>query len=368
MNIYETFHKYEPRSLQHEVPVLWQSAFRNEVRGLDQYNHMKSYLDFTSGIFVASIGHSHPSVQIVIIEQAKKLLHSYAFYNEPRRELVKKLVDITGMEKVYLCSTGSEAVEAALRCMWAYKKTPTYHVIDGLLHSFHGNTWGSRSLIHKHLCKGATLTDNCCGLVIESYFGYNAEFHDKGWIQQLLNEAKGRDIPVCFDEVQAGFGRTGKMFGYQHYDVKPDLIVVGKALGGGLPISAVIGRADLLDAPDDLSSTHTGNPVCCAAALATLEVLEDGGLVERARQMGEILEVKLHELFPEYKINGRGMIWGIDLKNIELAEGVVYKCADKGLLLVNTRRGTIKIGAPLVTPIEEMYRGLTIIREALNET
>ena len=385
MSTLETLEKYEPRSSHHEVPVRWDWAKRWEVGSKG-----KTYIDFTSGIFVANIGHSHPDVLHAIRnELGKPLLHSYAFPNESRAKLVEKLVEMTGFEKVFLCSTGAEAVEVALRCMWAKQGK----VVIGQVNANHGRTFGASQRIRRVLSYGfrpkdfsfpkAWLpTEDVSGIIFESYFGWNAQFHPEEWVQEWCGWAKENNIPVCFDEVQAGFGRTGKMFGYEHYDVKPDLIVVGKALGGGMPISAVLGSADLLDAPDDLSSTHTGNPVCCAAALASLEVLEREGLVKQARRMGHVFvdafermgisasgyaDIVKTDLYGTLVVNGNGMIWGIDLGDVDLANQVVDKCAEKGLLLVKTHRGTIKIGPPLTIPTTIILDGLDILKEAIKE-
>ena len=357
--------QYEPLSSQHEVPVVWHRAKGYYVWDTE----LRRYLDFTSGIFVANTGHNPPEVVRAIREQSRRLLHSYAFPNEPRMALEKKLTEMTGMDKVFLCSTGAEAIEATLRIMKAYRPVG---VIISLYGSNHGRTQGARyltagALDYKFLPSDGVKPKRVSGIILETYFGWNAQFHPVKWVQEWCHWAQANDIPVCFDEIQSGFGRTGKLFGYEYYGVKPDLICVGKALGGGLPISAVIGRADLLDKPYDLSSTHTGNPVCCAAALANLSVLERGELVQQAFYTGEHIESFLRSLFSEYKVNGKGMVWAIDLEDKDLANKVVDLCADKGLLLVKTNRGTIKIGAPLITPLRLMKQGISIIRQALEE-
>lgn len=362
---------HEPRSLHHEVDVLWTGA-----SGWEVYSGDKIFIDFTSGIFVANIGHNHPHVALAIRQQTSKLLHTYVFPNQPRIDLVNKLVEMTGFEKVFLCSTGSEAVEAALRCMWAQHRIKWEGHIMALKNANHGRTYGANHRITKSLDynswpqKGDS--ENVSGLLFESYLGYNAQFHPVEWVQEWCSWAKDNHIPVCFDEVQAGFGRTGKLFGYEHYGVRPNLITIGKALSGSLPIAAVLGDADLLDAPDDLSSTHTGNPVCCAAALANLRVLEDEGLVERAASLEPMLRQRLTEiqtLYPEKvkKVVGKGMIWALDLEDIDMANRVVERCAESGLLLVKTHRGTIKIGMPLITPEDIIEKGLKIMEEAIGD-
>ncbi len=342
--------RYEPQSFHHEVPVIWDRASGYYVWD----NNGKQYLDFTSGIFVANIGHNHPRVVQAIKEQADKMLHNYAFPSEVRARLVKKLCDMTGFEKCFLCSTGAEAIEVVIRCMGDKPEQ-----IYALPRANHGRTWGARRITTHH--RGATK-----GIIIETYYGYNAEFHTRLWVEEWMKWSHQYKVPICFDEIQAGFGRTGKLFGYQWYGVKPDMIVLGKALGGGLPISAVLGSAEIMDKPQDLSSTHSGNPVCCAAALATLEVLEEEKLVEKSRNR-EWIGGLLEETYPELLIRGHGMIWGIDLKDIELANRIVYKCAERGLLLVKTNRGTIKIGPPLIISDDSLKEGLGILKGVIYE-
>ena len=358
--IIQTLNKYEPKSLHHEVDVVWDTAFGCTVRDADG----KAYIDFTSGIFVANIGHAHYKVLDAIEYQLnKRLLHSYVFPTEIRAKLVRKLCEMTGFEKCFLCSTGSEAVEAAIRIMGG-----SPYLITGTEGAFHGHTFGSREVA------GDINYDNwpndfsglCVkGIIFESYFGWNVQFHPVDWVREWCGWARLNSIPVCFDEIQSGFGRTGKLFAYEHYDVKPDLIVIGKGLGGGMPISAVLGSAELLDAPDDLTSTHTGNPVCCAAALASIEVLEEEELIYRAQEMGKWLEEVLPLNFPNHKIQGKGMVWALDVDD---TDEIVDKCAEKGLLLIKTHRGTIKIGPPLTILQETLSEGLTILRDVINET
>jgi len=357
MQYLEMLEKYEPKALHNQVPIVWDYA-----GGFYVYSKFDSYIDFTSGIFVANAGHNPYSVRKAIEEQATRLLHSYTFANRPRALLVKKLAEISGMDKVLLETTGTDAIEAAIRMMGG---DPDY--IVGFEGSFHGRTLGARSIFRLPLTAYPTTPDFVNGIIFETYTGYNAQFHPKEWVQAWCSWAKEYNIPVCFDEIQAGFGRTGKMFGFEHYDVKPDLIVVGKALSGGLPISAVMGRADLLDSLEDPSSTHMGNPVCCAAALANIELIEEDGLVERAARFGEWLEAYLPELFPEYKIWGKGMVWALDIGDNDLTNRIVEGCAEKRLLLLKTHRGTIKIGAPLTIHEDTMKDGLQIIREVIDE-
>ncbi|KKK87814.1 hypothetical protein LCGC14_2749460 [marine sediment metagenome] len=350
--IIRTLNKYEPRSLHHEVDVVWKDAFGCTVTDAEG----EEYIDFTSGIFVANVGHAHPQVLDAIEYQLnKRLLHSYVFPTEIRAKLVKKLCEMTGFEKCYLCSTGSEAVEATIRIIKASRTGSVFQLPD----EFHGSTWGA-----KHLEVLGQSPKLKAGIIVEGYRGYDAHFYDKEVIPEL-ESLQDEDVLLCFDEIQSGFGRTGKLFAYEHYGVKPDLIVIGKGLGGGMPISAVLGSVQLLDAPDDLTSTHTGNPICCAAALASIKVLEDEKLVERAERMGGWLEGVLRFNFPKHQIRGKGMVWALDVDD---TDEIVDKCAEKGLLLIKTHRGTIKIGPPLTISQETLSEGLTILRDVINET
>ncbi len=352
--IIKTLNKYEPKSLHHEADVVWDSSYGFTVVDING----KEYIDFTSGIFVANVGHGNDSVYEAMGNQAMACMHSYVFPTEIRAKLVRKLCEMTGFEKVYLCSTGSEAVEAAIRIIKASRTGSVFTLPD----EFHGNTWGA-----KHLEVLGQSPKLKAGIIVEGYRGYDAHFYDKEVIAEL-ELLQDEDVLLCFDEIQSGFGRTGKLFAYEHYDVKPDLIVIGKGLGGGMPISAVLGSAELLDAPDDLTSTHTGNPVCCAAALASIKVMEDEKLVERARVFESWIYKQDVFGWCPYKVTGKGMIWAIDLKDVDKANRVVDKCAEKGLLLIKTHRGTIKIGAPLTISQEALSEGLTILRDAINET
>ncbi len=346
----------EPKSLHHEADLDWVSARGEYIYDLNKGR----YLDFTSGIFVANSGHLNPDVVYAIKKQAGTLLHSYTFPNKPRLELVKKLTSMMDMDKAYLCTSGSEAVDNALRIMNENK----LGWILSVKGCFHGRTIAtiniakSASLEYKDEA-GLYEPSFISGIIFETYLGYNAQFHPKEWVQEWCSWAKDNDIPVCFDEVQAGFGRTGKMFGYEWYDVKPDLVCLGKGITSSLPLSAVVGRADLLD-NCVLSSTHTGNPVCCSAAVANIKFIEENNLVERANEIGEVLRKYPYT-------SSRGAIHCIDLCDVDLANKVVDMCMGLGVALVKTHRGTIKIGPPLTIDLDELDRGMRTVMGVIRE-
>ena len=182
--------------------------------------------------------------------------------------------------------------------------------------------------------------------------------------------ANNYDIPIVFDEIQGGFWRTGRLFSYQHYDIQPDLVVVGKGLGGGIPISAVLGRAYLLDNAEDLTSTFAGNTLCCASALGNLENLhkiDKIDLLNRSR----VLAVGLKKLAYNYplikKVRSKGFLSAIIFKEERTATELCRLTEKRGLLLVYTGKSSVKLGPPLTTPTSVIVQALNIIEECLNE-
>jgi len=217
--------------------------------------------------------------------------------------------------------------------------------------------------------------------MLETFQGWGAIFYPKEYIQELRRICDENEILLCFDEMQSGFGRTGKNFGYEHYEVRADLICCGKGMGGGFPISGVIGRAVVMDLPEigNMSSTHSGNPVMCAAAIAVLDEIAEKNLVHESARKGLLLHSQLNLLkdeFPEQilGIYGIGMIASIlfsqpmdGSKNFELVSRVAEKCMQKGLLVVHTGRESIKIGPPLTITEDALLEGILVIRESIKE-
>jgi 4-aminobutyrate aminotransferase-like enzyme len=224
--------------------------------------------------------------------------------------------------------------------------------------------------------------DNIAGFIIESYLGWGAIFYPVAYIQALADFAKKHNCLITFDEIQGGFGRTGKLFVYQHYGVEPDMLCLGKALSGSLPLSAVIGSRKIMDLPEfgSMSSTHSANPLCCAAGLANLEAIESRNLIAESERKGGILHRRLGEFKKKYAdriswIFGKGLLAGVLFKDPETGEPdgffasrVCEKAMQKGLLLVHTGRESIKIGPPLTIPEEALEEGLEIFDESIGET
>lgn len=400
----------ESKSMHGQLPIIWNKA--KDFQVFDKYGN--KWIDFTSTIFVMNVGHSNPKVISALKKSInQKLLHSYTFINENRVKLLKKLNEITPnfCEKCFLLSSGTEATECAIKLMRMHgqKTKPSKIGIVSFRDSMHGRTMGAEMLNGKsswigyedtnifHLPSPQYCTDfqadieemqnqgmnidEISGFIIEPYQGWSAFFFPKDYIQELVRFAYHHNILVAFDEIQGGFGRTGKLFAYQHYDVEPDLLCLGKGLSGGLPISAVIGRQEIMDTPEigSMSSTHSGNPLCCSIALANLKVMDSENLIKKSEKKGKILHQKLNELKSKYpntisNVFGKGLLAAIHITNPktrmfdkDLASKICEKCMQKGLLVVHTGRETIKIGPPLTISIEALLEGIEVLDESIQE-
>ncbi|MFC1674280.1 aspartate aminotransferase family protein [Candidatus Omnitrophota bacterium] len=427
ISILEDLDKYESRSMHGQLPVVWDRA--EDFQVFDKYGNC--WIDFTSTIFLANTGHSNPMVIKALKRQLdQKLIHTYTFAHEIRARFLKKLIEMTPdyLEKVFLLSAGTEATECAIKLMRMHGQAvnPSKIAIVSFKGSMHGRTMGAEMLKgdpkisawigymdpniyhlpfpYPWIARADTETDydwakhfyrdidalkekklnfdNITGFIIESYLGWGAIFYPPAYIQALVTFAKEHNILVTFDEIQGGFGRSGKLFAYQHYDVEPDLICLGKALSGGLPLSTVVGRGKIMDLPEvgSMSSTHSGNPLCCAAALANLEVIGSGDLIQESLRKGLILHGRLNEIknrFPNCisYIFGKGLLAGIifgdplnlDPNDIIFASKVCERAMQKGLLLVYTGRESIKIGPPLTILDDALMEGLDVLEEVITE-
>jgi len=223
--------------------------------------------------------------------------------------------------------------------------------------------------------------NNLAGFMIESYLGWGAILYPKAYLRALDNFAKKYDMLVTFDEIQGGFGRTGKLFVYQHYEIEPDLLCLGKSISGSLPLSAVIGSKKVMDLPDigSMSSTHSANPLSCAAGLANLEYIEKYHLVYEAERKGNVLHDRLNKMKDRFSnrisiVFGKGLVAGIIFKDPDtnkpdslFPSKVCERAMQKGLLMVHTGRESIKIGPPLTISDEALVEGLDVFAEAIVE-
>jgi len=418
--LFKNLSKVESRSMHGQMPIAWDKAKNFNIFDIAG----NKFIDFTSTIFVANIGHSNPRlIQYIKLALRKNLLHSYAYINKIREKYLKKLILFAGknFQKAFLMSAGTEATEAALKLMRMYgqkqgKRKLGIICFEG---NWHGRTMGAQmmsgnvkqkewvgyhdpniyhlpfpypwvlksnnpeqflinSLIR--LQKKVNLKKDICGVMIETFQGWGAVYYPKKYIKLLYKICKKNKILVTFDEMQSGFARTGYKFGYEYYGIRPDLICCGKGMGGGIPISGVIGKKNIMDLPDvgNMSSTHSANPLACYAGLAVLEEINKKKLLQSTKNKEKILFKKLNQIkdkFPEeiLYVQGKGLIsaliFNLNLKNniknkIKL---VVEKCLKNGLLVVYTGRESIKIGPPLTITINALIEGINVLDQAITE-
>jgi 4-aminobutyrate aminotransferase/(S)-3-amino-2-methylpropionate transaminase len=426
--VIEELSRLEPRSMGGFSPVVW-----NRAEGFQVWDaNGNQWLDFTSAIILANVGHSHPKIAQSIREQLDNhLFHSYCNPTEMRLKVVKAIKEILPpyLDKVFLLSTGSEAVEAALKLARMYGQTIALGKIHILSYygSFHGRTmaaqtaggfpdqqmwmgekpggfhhipfpecgrcpWGrqkyencgaeclERSLEQLH--EQGIQDDLFAGVITETFQGPTVAFMPLDYAQALRMWADKHKALLIFDEVQAAFGRTGKWFGFEHYGVTADLICLGKGMTASLPMSAVAGRAAILDLPDhgEMSSTHTGNPLCCAATIANINTIREEGLMAKAVALEPVMRGSLEHLRERFSgyvgaICGKGLVWGVYLldpstgqPNSNLAQRVITRCIELGLLMLPTgTRGTLKIAPPLCIAEEALLEGVDVIEQALSE-
>ena len=405
-----------------QPPVIWDRAERVNV--YDAYGNM--WLDFSSGVLVTNAGHGRKKIAEAIIRQAcKPLLTTYCFPNQPRIKLAQKLVSLAPqrLNKVFILSTGAETTECALKLMRTYGRksgNDNKSIIVSFENSFHGRTLGAQQmggieggkawiknldpeivhvpfpdgfrcedtsfeLFEKSLVKLGVEPDNVAGVISETYQGVGPNFMPKEYAKKLREWCSEHGALLCFDEVQAGFGRCGAMWGFELYDVVPDLFCTGKGISSSLPISAVIGAEEVMDlfGPNEMTSTHTGNPVCCAAALASIDVIEQEKLVENAAKVGPTLQKNLQQIKNEFSevigfAPGAGLVAGLLMvkkgtkePDYELAWNVINLCFQKGLLMfapVGVGGGCVKIAPPLCISEEAVNEGCEVIHEAIKES
>lgn len=416
-NLIKKLNKVESRSMHGQLPIVWSKAKNFNVYDIAG----NKFIDFTSTIFVANTGHSNDRIKKYISRSLKSnLIHSYAYLNKIRAEYIEKLIKFCGkgFEKAFLMSAGTEATEAAFKLMRMYgqkKKKKRLGIIcfEG---NWHGRTMASQMMsgnkqqknwigyhdkdIHhlafpypwlikngneeeflnksiEKLKKKINLKNDICGIMLETFQGWGAIFYPKKYIQNLYKICKKNDILIAFDEMQAGFARTGKNFGFQHYDITPDLICCGKGMGGGVALSGVIGKKKIMDLPDigNMSSTNSANPIACNAGLAVIEEILQKKLTYKARINGELLHNNLLKISKELpnliNVYGKGLIAALVFdkkhKNInKKLKKLVELCIQDGLLLVYTGRESVKIGPPLTITSDAINEGCQIIKKNIN--
>lgn len=419
--ILEKLRQFEPRSMGGQPPVVWDRA--EGVQVFDRWGNR--WLDWSSGVLVTNAGHNHAKIRQAIVDQANHgLIHNYCFPSETRALLTEALAAVApeGLKKAFLLTTGAEACECAVKLARTWGKQiggDGKITIVSFTNAFHGRTLGAQmiggipalkqwivnldknmvqvpfpdgfrcpdtsfELFEKTLADQGVDPESVAGVITETYQGGNSSFAPAEYIQKLRAWCDKHRAVLIFDEVQAGFGRTGQYWGFEHYGVTPELICCGKGISGGLPLSAVIGRNDIMDLypAGAMTSTHTGNPVCAASALASLQVIREENLVENARKMGEILQPEVRRIgkrFPQHvgAVHGKGLVAALHMikpggiePNAPLAGEVVQACIEKGLMLfapVGFSGASVKIAPPLTMGEEALREGIAVLEEAMVE-
>jgi acetylornithine/N-succinyldiaminopimelate aminotransferase len=340
----------------------------------------KEYIDFVGGVAVNILGHCHPRVVIAIQKQAQRLIHvSNYYYIEPQIKLAKLLVEHSFADKVFFCNSGAEAVEAAIKLARKYAKervNPKSFEIITAVNSFHGRTLaavtatgqekfqkGFEPLMpgFKHVpfndikALAKAVTEKTCAVMLEPIQGEGGvRVPEQDYLKEVRELCNERNLLMILDEVQTGMGRTGKLFAYEHFGIRPDIMTVAKGLGGGVPIGAALATNKVASAfqPGNHASTFGGNPLVCAAGAATIEtLLEDGFILDQCNRMSKHFMEKLGQLktaFPELvkDIRGKGLLLGMELATE--AEPVVKACLDKGILINCTVGNVLRFIPPLI--------------------
>jgi predicted acetylornithine/succinylornithine family transaminase len=382
-------HNYSRHSI---VPVKGEGCWIWDADG-------KRYLDFTTGIAVTNLGHSHPAILSAIEEQAKSVIHvSNLFHIERQVELAEILVKNSFADRVFFCNSGTEANEAAIKLArrWGEANGGRYKMVSAL-GSFHGRTLGALSATgHKKYQKGfkplvpgfkfvsygnieplekALNDEKVCAVIMEPIQGENGVIiPPDDYLPKVRELCSRRKVLLILDEIQVGLGRTGRLFAYEHYRIEPDIMTLAKALGGGIPCGALLAREEVAVhlTPGSHGSTLGGNPLAMHSGCAVLKTILDDGLLDNAARMGEYFLQRLTVLKEQYnqfikEVRGKGLILGIEIGNKDKAKEVSGKCLEKGLLVLLTQETVIRILPPLIAKQDEIDFAMDKFNESFRE-
>jgi predicted acetylornithine/succinylornithine family transaminase len=357
----------------------------------------KEYLDFGSGIAVNALGHAHPVLQEALRLQSGQIIHtSNLYYSKPQIDFASRLVKHSFADKVFLCNSGTEANEAAIkfaRKLGSKTSTQKFHVLS-FSESFHGRTYGSLSATAQpkfHMgfgplpdgfhyspfndvqCAKATLDKyDFAAIIVEplqAEGGVNVA--DSDFLQFLREYATANKIVLIFDEIQCGTGRTGTLWYYEQAGVVPDMMTIAKPIGGGLPLGAVLCTNEIASciSPGDHGTTFGGNPIACTLGAHIIDIVSDPAFLSRVKASGDHLKKKLKGLRQKYpiirSIRGEGLLLGVRLK--EDPGQLIDKCTDSGLLLIRANLNTIRFLPPLIVGIKDIDKAVSIFEDALSK-
>ena len=375
------------------APIVLRKGRGMKVWGTDG----KEYLDFVGGIAVNNLGHCHPKVVVAVQKQAQRLLHvSNLYHNEKQIRLAKLLVEHSFADKAFFCNSGAEANEAAIKLTRKYAKenlTGNRFEIITTLNSFHGRTLatltatgqlkfqkGFEPLVpgFRHVefdsleALEKAVTEETCAVMLEPIQGEGGvKLPSPDYLKGVRELCDRQKLLLILDEVQTGMGRTGKLFAYEHYGIKPDIMTLAKGLGGGVPIGAMLATEKVASAfqPGNHGSTFGGNPLACAAAIAAFEAtIEDGILLDQCRRMGEYLLHGLQGLRREHPnvitdIRGMGLLIGMEMTRE--CTHLVKSCLERGVIINCTAGNVIRFTPPLIVQEKEIDLMLDVLDDVL---
>lgn len=412
----------EPASVKRQVPVVWKRADGVMVEDVDG----NRFLDFTAANFNANIGHHHPKHVAAMREQLDLLFHSYNFTNEWRVELAEQLVEMTPphLDRAFMVTTGAEAVETVINVA---KQATGKTDIVGAWGGYHGKTYATLHYAGKTSSRkrlGPTLpgaihtpfpypyrcpfgtegahdcdqhcfdfferlvrvegtADNVAAVILEVFLGSGGQIEPQGKFLKLMRKwCTAHEAVLIFDEVQTAFGRTGKMFAFEHFGVVPDLMTAGKGISSGIPLTAIMGTSKILDAlpVGALSSTHGGNPFACRSAVETIKILQGERLVENAARVGSVLIQGLKALEGRSpiigQVRGHGLMVGLEIVQDkqsktpakDLATKIVEESVRRGLMLIKPigfSGNVVRMAPPLILNQEQAQQGLALFADAV---
>lgn len=355
----------------------------------------KEYIDALAGIAVNSVGHCHPKVVKAIQDQAAELIHISNFYvSGPQAQLSKKLAALSGLDRVFLSNSGAEAVEAAIKLARKYSHSKNRGgLILSLTNCFHGRTMATIATGKKQYQQGfdpipggfkqlpfndinalkSEISDEVGAIILEPIQGEGGIHVVEGeYLKAVRQLCDQHDIPLIIDEIQCGVGRTGSFYAFEQYQVEPDILTSAKALGGGTPIGATMCKQHIADAMNygDHGTTYGGNPLVCAASLATIEAIEEEDMIRQTRENGNWLMDKLKEAATEWpvikEVRGMGLMIGVEL-DMKDAKPIVLKMIEKGVLSNVTAGNVVRLVPPLNITRPDLETVLNTLIDSIKE-
>lgn len=358
----------------------------------------KEYLDFVSGIAVFALGYGNREYNDALKAQIDKLIHtSNYYYNMPAIRAAKKLTEVSGMDRVFFTNSGAESVEGAIKAARKYaflKDGSTDHEIIAMEHSFHGRTMGALSVTgnpkyreafepmigHIRFAKmndfesvSAQVTDKTCAIILETVQGEGGIYPaEEAFLKKIRALCDEKDILLILDEIQCGMGRTGTMFAWQRYGVKPDIMTTAKALGCGVPVGAFLMTEKVAQnslVAGDHGTTYGGNPLACAAICKVLELFEKQNILANVNRVGAYLYDRLEEVAKEYDCikahRGVGLMQGLVFE--QPVGDIIKRAMDLGLILINAGANIIRFVPSLVITEEDVDQMISILKEAIGK-